>query len=645
METIKGGFVGKLLKVDLNEKKIEMENLDPEIVQRFLGGTGYATRILWDELKPETDPLGPENILVFSTGLLTGTGCPGSDSLFSCFKSPLTHCWGEARCGGGMGVELKRAGFDIVIIKGAAESPVYLWIHNGQAEIRPAGDLWGKTVPETQSALKQEVGDPKSRVICIGPAGEMRVRFANLMVENLRAMGRCGGGAVLGSKNLKAVIIRGTRKVEVANAAELKSLVREMTKLEVRHPESGLSEPDKEAPESTFRAGTASFLPHYDSCGETPTKNAMSNTWGKGKQMYANLKKYIKQSEGCADCVLKCGKRAEVTHGKWKTPLGLYPEYETMVSFGHYLLNDNVEAIIHLNHLCNINGVDTISCGNAVAFAMEGYEKGWITPEDTDGLELSWGNMDAAKTLVKKIFAREGLGDLLGEGVRRAAEVIGKGSFEAAMHVKGLELPAHDTRTEEGGKAWAIQYGTGNRGMCHVHPHEPVIVNSCHDKVVQSIGDIEAVKQPYTEKGKGKLVKWAQDYGNAVNTLGLCNFHTYLVPGSDPDRYVRVLAAVSGLNIDFDDLMTIGERVSNLQRCFNVREGIRRKDDRIPKRLMQTPVDGPFSKRLETAIEDYDAMLDEYYTVRGWDTETGVPGIETLKALDLDISPTELGVE
>lgn len=358
--------------------------------------------------------------------------------------------------------------------------------------------------------------------------------------------------------------------------------------------------------------------------------------------MYTDLKKYIKQGEGCADCVLKCGKRAEVTSGKWRTPLGLYPEYETMVVFGHYLLNDNVEAIIHLNHLCNINGVDTISCGNVVAFAIESYEKGWITNKDTDGLELSWGNIDSATALVKSIIARQGLGDLLAEGVRRTADFFGKGSIEATMHVKGLELPAHDTRTEEGGKAWALQYGTSNRGMCHVHPHEPVIVNSCHDKVVQYIEDISTVKQPYTEKGKGKLVKWAQDYGNAINTLGLCNFHTYLVPGSDPDRLLQVLSAVSGLNIDFDELMLIGERVSNLQRCFNVREGIRRKDDRIPKRLMLPPVDGPFSKRLETGIKNYDAMLDEYYEVRGWDKKNGMPLLETLKALGLEISSKEL---
>lgn len=635
MIKIKGGLAGNILRVNLTHGEVTTEPLAQEAVCQFSMGTGYATKLLWDELKAGADPLGAENKLVLSTGILTGTGCPGSDSLFSCFKSPLTHCWGEARCGGGMGVELKKAGFDMVIVEGACDRPVYLWIHDNQAELRPADHLWGKLVPETQANLKTELDDQKSKVICIGPAGEKRVRYANMMVENMRAMGRCGGGAVMGSKHLKAIVLRGKQKIAVADPETMKSLIKEMTRLEAQHPESGLSDPRNEDAEATFRTGTASFLPHYDACGETPTQNALSNTWGKGKEMYRNLKTYVTGDEGCLNCTLRCGKRARVEAGKWKTPLGLYPEYETMVSFGHYILNDNVEAIIHLNYLCNTNGVDTISCGNMIAFAMECFEKGWITLKDTDGIELTWGNMDAAKAMVEKIFRREGLGDLLAEGVRTAAAKIGKGSSAAAMHVKGLELPAHDTRTEEGGKAWAIQYGTGNRGMCHVHPHEPVIVNSCHDEVTDKFGNIEDAKAPYTEKGKGKLVKWAQDYGNAINTLGLCNFHSYLVPGSDPQRYTRVLSAATGLVLDFDELMRIGERVSNLQRCFNVREGIRRKDDMIPERLRQVPAFGPFSERFETRITNYDAMLDEYYLERGWVIETGIPASEKLRELNL----------
>jgi aldehyde:ferredoxin oxidoreductase len=635
MKSLSNSLAGELLRVDLTHNTINRENIDLQTLRQFLGGTGYATKLLWDELEPKTDPLSADNKLVLTTGILTASGCPGSDSLFTCFKSPLTGGWGEARCGGGMGVELKKAGFDVVVIEGSAKKPVYLWIHNGNAEIRPAEQLWGLLVPETQEIVKTEVGDKRARVLSIGPGGEKKILFANIMVENLRAMGRCGGGAVMGAKNLKAIALRGTKRIEVADTERMRHLIRKMTLMEREHQYSGLSNSSQEAPEATFRAGTASFLNHYDKRGEIPTKNAKSNTWGRGRAMYRQLKKYITEDEGCKNCVLRCGKRAKVNKGKWKTPLGLYPEYETMVGFGHYILNDDVEAIIHLNHLCNTHGIDTISCSNAIAFAMEGYESGWITKAESGGLALNWGDMDAALKLVEMILDRKGLGDILAEGVRRAADKIGRGSSDAAMHVKGLELPGHDIRNEAGGKAWAIQYGTGSRGMCHSHPHEPVIVNACKSEATKTIGDVDKAIAPYTEKGKGKIIKWAQDYGSAINAMGLCNFHTYLVPASDPQRYTQVIAAATGLEISFDQLMTIGERVSTLQRCFNVREGFSRKDDLIPQRLMQVPAFGPFSEREETAINDYEAMLDEYYNDRGWDLKTGAPLPWKLKQLGL----------
>ncbi len=632
------GFMGNILRINLSNMQIQIEELDIDVARKYLSGTGYATKILWDEMKGGIDPLGPENKIVYSAGLFTGTGCPGSDSLFSCFKSPLTNCWGESRCGGGMGIEMKKAGFDLVVIEGRSDKPAYLYIKDGYAEICSAGHIWGKLVPETQAILKKEINDPKACIACIGPAGERLIKFSNIMVENLRSMGRCGGGAVMGSKNLKAVVFRGSQNVNVSDPDTLKSLIREMTLLETQHPVTGISDKGNTSSKPSFRNGTASFLPVYDELGETPTKNALSNSWGKGADMYDTLKKHIIGNEGCLNCVLRCGKKARVKEGKWQTPIGHYPEYETMVGFGHYLLNDDVEAIIHMNHLCNCYGVDTISCANALAFTMEGYEKGWVSKEDLDGIELMWGNMDAAKAVLGKIFKREGFGDILADGVRIAAAKIGGTSEEAAMHVKGLELPAHDNRSEDGGKVWVIQYGTGSRGMCHVHPHEPVVYHACYEGMPEVFKKIEDREKPYSEKDKGKIVKWAQDYGNAINTLGLCNFHSYLIPGADPIRYTKVIRAVSGWEIDFSELIEIGERISNLQRCFNVREGIRRKDDIIPKRLMQKPTFGPFSKREETEVKDYGAMLDDYYLERGWDPLTGIPSAEKLKELDIEVT-------
>ena len=630
-------YFGKLLRVNLATGKIVMEELDEDIVSQYMSGTGYASKLLWDELKAGISPLSPENKLILCTGFLTGTGIPGSDSIFSCFKSPLTNCWGESRAGGGMGIELKRAGFDIIIVEGASKKPVYLWINNGKVEIKPANHLWGKLVPDAQSLLKHELAEPDAKVICIGPAGEKLVRYANIMVEQLRAMGRCGGGAVMGSKKLKAIVIRGKQKLHVANSGKLKEVIKKITMLESNNPLSGRSKKEKNEYWPTFANGTASFLSLYDKHGEIPTKNALSNSWGRGKDMYKNFKKHVTAIEGCRNCILKCGKRTEVKGGKWKTPQGEGPEYETLAGFGHYIMNDNVEAIIHINHLCNSYGVDTISCANAIAFTMECYEKGVINKEDTDGIELTWGNIDAVKELVMKILNREGFGNILAEGVFRSANELGNDTDEFAIHVKGLELPAHDTRSAGCGKAWAIQYGTANRGMCHSHPHEPAIIFTFYDDKFEETKDIDlTLMDPYSEIGKGKVIKWSQDFGNMLNVLGLCNFHSYFIPGSKRELYTNAILAAKDFRITFEELMEIGERVSNLQRCFNVREGIRRKDDMIPKRLCQIPAFGPFSDRPETEIKSYDAMLDDYYVARGWNKNTGIPENKVLKKLQIE---------
>jgi aldehyde:ferredoxin oxidoreductase len=630
------GASGNVLRVNLTTGRMTTEAMDRHLASQYLAGTGYASKILWDELAGGLSPFSPDNKLLLTTGLLTGTGVPGSDSIFSVFKSPLTHCIGESRSGGGMGIELKRAGFDVVIVEGASRDPVYLWIHHGKAEIKAAKHVWGKTVPDTQKILKDELAEPKARVICIGPAGEKLVRYSSMMVEQLRAMGRCGGGAVMGSKNLKAIVIRGEQQVPVASPETLKELIKETMALEINHPLSGVK-PQRDRNLLSFANGTASFLSYYDKIGEIPTKNGLSNTWGKGKAIFQDLQGHITGDEGCLNCVLRCGKRSEVKEGKWKTPEGEGPEYETIAGFAHYLMNDNVEAIIHINHLCNNYGIDTISCANAIAFAMECYEKGVISKEDTDGVELTWGNMDAVKEMLTKIVYRDGFGDVLAEGVFRAAEKLGNGSDEFALHVKGLELPAHDTRSKGYGKAWAIQYATANRGMCHSHPQEPGIVHGIFDDRVIGMRDLSAtLKEPYSEIGKGKMVKWSQDFGNVMNMLGFCSFHSYLIPGAEFKRYSDTILAATGLEITFEGLMEIGERLSNLQRCFNVREGTRRKDDMIPKRLLQVPAFGPYSDRPELEIKSYDAMLDEYYEARGWDKSTGIPKKEKLEELGIE---------
>lgn len=630
------GISGNLLRVNLTTGKILFEEINRDIISKYLLGPGFSSKILWDELKPGIPPLSPDNKLIFSTGLLTGLGIPGSDSIFSIFKSPMTNCIGESRAGGGLGPELKKAGFDVIIIEGKSENPVYLWIHNGKVEIKKANHLWGKTVSDTQITLKNEISEPKAKVICIGPAGEKLVRYSSIMVEHFRAMGRCGGGAVMGSKNLKAIVVRGEQKISIQDNKMLKILISKLAKIELNHPLSGVkSRKDKNL--LSFANGTASFMPYYDKIGEIPTKNALSNSWGKGKIIYQNLQNYIVGDEGCLNCILKCGKRSKVKTGRWETDETLGPEYETLACFSNYILNDNVEGIIYINHICNNFGLDTISCGNVIAFAMECYEKGLITKEDTQGIDLTWGNIEAVREIVLKIINRKGIGDILAEGVCKAAKKIGKNSEEFAIHVKGLELPAHDTRTRAYGKAWALQYGTANTGMNHSHPQEPGIVHSIFDDKVFGMKDlVETLKEPYSEIGKGRMVKWSQDFGNIINSLGLCIFHTYLIPGTEIDLYSEIILAATGLKIPFKELMKIGERITNLQRCFNCREGIRRKDDIIPYRLRQIPAFGPYNDQLDIKIENYDAMLEEYYDARGWNKTNGIPSKEKLNELGIE---------
>ena len=633
------GYAGNILRIDLTNRKIMREPLDAEIAQMFLGGSGYGAKLLWDELEPEVDPLGRKNKFIIATGPLTGTLCPGSDSWVACFKSPLTNCWGESRSGGGLGPELKRAGYDFVVLEGASEKPVYIWIRDGEVEIREAKHLWGKLIPDTEKALKKE-GDSEARIASIGPAGENLVRFASVMSGG-RAAGRCGGGAVLGSKKVKAIVVRGHGGVSVANPEAFISVVKEVEKIQSKLRVCGTGQ-------GAFGAGTMSWLPFFDERGVIPTKYGASNYWGKGAEFYKQLKdKYLVGSGSCEGCTMSCTKYSRVKEGKWRTPLTHGPEYETVACFGHLMLNENVEAIIHASYLCDAYGMDTISCASTIAFAMECYDKGWINKKDTDGLELTWGNMDSVKMLIENIAKGQGFGNLLGQGTKRVAEKIGGEAPDIALHVKGLEIPAHDPRGHYAGKAWHVQYATANRGGCHIHPQEPTLLMSpsYSEGLGLKEGDWPGVtKDPSTLEGKVKVTIWTQNYGDAQESIGTCKFHNYATAAFNPKTYAKLISYTTGMSITPRELMKIGERVFNLQRCFNIREGIRRKDDSIPKRFCMAPAFGPFSQdsKRATSKEELDAMLDEYYQARGWKKETGIPSERKLRELGLGSVAEEL---
>lgn len=611
------GYTGKLLRVNLTDEKIAVEEISHEILRKFMGGVGYGAKLLYDELSPGIDPLGPENKIIFSTGPLTGTKAPGSGFHELCFKSPLTGIWGESRSGGEWGGTLRKAGYDFLVIEGQAKEPKYIVIRDSKVEIMPAAELKGKTTSEKTKIVKEDMKDESFEVVTIGPGGESLVRFANVMC-NSRAAGRCGAGAVMGSKNLLAIAVKGTGNIPIANPDEFKIAVKEgYQKL--------MAQGATEEGMSFTETGTTGYMMTADPKGDWPTKNSRSNSWGKAQEFYDRFKSnnLVKAYPCYKGCVLKCGRKAKVDFGQWQTPEHGGAEYETMSCFTAFVMNEDVDAAVHAGYLCNEYGIDTISTGAAIAFAMDCYDSEIITTKEADGLDLTWGNAGTMVELVKKIANRDGIGHLLGEGVRRASQKIGKGSDKLAIHIKGLETPAHDARC---GKIQAITFGTQNRGMCHTHSAEGIV----YDQVKMDLGLIPyGIPDPnlldrFAEENKGKPAKILQDFEILPDILGICRFYTYfngLVAGD----LANMMSLLTGWDIDGWELLAVGERVYNLQRMFNVREGITKSDDMLPERCLKRPEFGPYASIEECEIKDQVRMLEDYYEARGWSKETGVP--------------------
>jgi aldehyde:ferredoxin oxidoreductase len=614
-------YAGKILRVNLSNKTVKAEDTRKDVAQLLLGGNGYAAKILWDELKPGIDPLSPENKIVLMTGPITGTGAPGSGFWEACFKSPLTGVWGESACGGWWGPMLKFAGFDGIIIEGASKDPVYLWVHDGEAEIKPAEGIWGQTVPKTEEMVRKEIGVPQARILSIGPAGEKLVRFAGIAVDLERYAGRKGGGALLGSKKVKAVAVYGEKEIPIAKPAEYGKALKECEQAVYASLNSG----------GGFPNGT---IGGYDACnqfGDLPTKYGETGSWEAVSDLYQNfVNKYLVKNRACFGCMQACGRVSQVKEGPFATPIYGGPEYETTAGFTTFMLQKDIEPVIKANYLCNIYGLDTISTSHMIAFAMICYEKGLITTKDTDGLEVKWGDPDVVIKLVEKIAKREGFGDLLAEGVRRAAEKIGGEAPKIALHVKGLEMPYHDPRA---GKTQAIEYGVSNTGMDHFHAHETLDVE-CYGAdlglITFGLPDPKTIDRFSEDPSKASIAKLVMDWGTVADALVICKFHQYVNLG--PDKYAKLLSLATGWKIDGWELLKIGDRIFNLARAFNVREGIRRKDDMLPPRIMQPATTGSTKG---VGITNYEAMLNEFYKLEEWD-ENGIPKPEKLKRLGLD---------
>lgn len=611
------GGHGKLLRVDLSEGKVQEEEIPEELFDKFLTGAGLATHYLFREVPKGAEPLGPENELILMTGVLTGTIAPSTGRFNWVFKSPLTGIWAQSNSAGFWGVDFKKTGYDGIIFQGISPKPIYLVIEEDKAELRDASHLWGKSVSETTKMIQEELGE-KFNVDCIGIAGENQVRYASIMNDLHRAAGRCGGGAVMGSKLLKAIAVRGTKPVNIANPTAFKKVSEKQFELLDQHMFKVALE--------TF--GTNVVIDLVNARGGFPTRNWQTCVFPELEEINAQAlsEKVLIEPMGCFACPLRCGRRSEIRQGKYKGASGEGPEFESVGTFGGSCHVTDMEAITMAHYLCDDYGLDTISTGATIGFAIECYEKEILTKSDTDGLELRFGDPDIVIELIHKIAKREGFGDFLAEGTRRMAQKLDKGSERFAMNVKGLELPAYDSRAVQ---ITGLAYAVANRGGDHVTAYiqGPTFL----DIPFLCIPDSQIKDPLVADPGEVHILVDLENVMTALDTLGACKFMGFCVAS---DEWVELVAHCLGRDFTYDDLMRVGERAYNLARVFNVREGVTRADDTLPPRLLEEPLtEGPAAGKVN---ENLPAMLDKYYELRGWDKATGKPTPEKLKELGLE---------
>ena len=605
-------YAGRILRVNLSTGKVETEPLKEKIAKQYIGGIGLGFRLLMDNSKPGTDPFSPDNPLIFVTGPLSGTMGPTAGNGYAVVsKSPATGGVAESKAHGFFGPELKRAGYDAVIFTGKSEKLVYAWIDDDSVHLLDAQHLKGKSPYETDMAIREELGDHYIRVSAIGEAGEKLVRFASIINDEFRAIGRTGMGAVMGSKNLKAVAVRGTKDVNVADFEGFKEFVK-MIHERMKGP----------ATRKYRTLGTPENVLVLNALAALPTRNFSQATFEGAEKVsgeYLN-ERYVKKIIGCATCAMRCDHVAVVPEGPYKGSTSRM-EFECLWALGPSCGVDRLDAIIEAMRLCNHYGVDGISAGVTIGFAMDLYENGILTKEKTGDLDLRFGNHEALIEMVKKIGARDGwLGDVLAEGTKRAAEKIGKGAEQYACHIKGLELPGYDIR---GLKTAALGFSVSYRGACHLRSgaYSPDVKGKVNRFVI--------------EKGRGKIVKDGEDLYDVIDSLILCKFSrgTYYDGIEDMAKYYTL---ATGIEMSPEELIKAGERINNLARLFNVRENKgTREYDTLPPKIMTVPIpDEGVAKGSVVNKEEFELGLDDYYSVRGW-TREGIPTVKKLKELEL----------
>jgi aldehyde:ferredoxin oxidoreductase len=622
---VKYGYMGKLLFVDLTNRKIYEEELSETVARQFVGGYGIGARVIIERMKAGADPLGPDNIFGIGTGPLTLSGVVSTCRFTTMGKSPLTGYWGDANSGGNFANSLKGSGYDIVFFEGRAEHPVYVVIDNGKVEIKDARHLWGKDTTFTEELIRQENGNKNLKVAVIGQGGERLSRIAAVINDRGRAAARSGLGAVMGSKNLKAVACSGTMKPETFDKPRLPIMMREMLKAVKEKPTGmffGLS-----------HTGTPGAMVMHMSEHDVPIKNWGGNNvedfpeskWN--SVAWDGMEKYVKKKYACTGCPVGCGSILDMKSEKYSVRDGHKPEYESLAAFGPLCLNDNMESLIYANELCNLYGLDTISAGATVAFAIECFENGVISREEADGLELRWGNSDAAIELLKKMCTREGIGDILADGARWAAQKIGRGSEKYAMHSGGEMLAMHDPRCYPG---WGATYVSDSVPGRHTRGGTAFAEHGGVNEIVYPALGVPTKLDRYDTKDKGKCHAIVAGWQHWVNASGVCLFAV----DSMPMAFLDYMNAVTGWDLTWQEIAQTGKRIATLLHTFNLREGFKPSDFKLPERVNGNPpmkVGG-----LKDVTIDSEGLKRQFYEAMGFDPITGVVSAETAKELGVD---------
>ena len=626
---------GQMLFIDLTDGKIERRPVDRGLLREYLGGRGINARLLWDLTKKGMDPLSPSAPLLFGTGTLAGTFAPNSGRMTITCKSPATGLYLKTNVGSHAAPELRFAGYDYLVFQGKAPHPVYLWIDDGEVTLRDARGLWGLDTRTADRRIKEELGDDQIRTILIGPAGENLVVVASIMASIYRAAGRGGSGAVMGSKNLKGIAVRGTGDATVADPDAF---------MEVALAARRALRADEYCWTRSFEFGTAQGIIGSNEGGTLPHHNFQD---GRLADAYKLSGEYVSEKyarpEACSACVFHCGRFARVKSGPYAGTFTGGPEYETLASLGSKCGTTDTAAIIKAGELCNILGMDTISAGSLVSFAMECTERGLLSPEDADGLDLSWGNVESILTLLERMARREGLGDLLANGSRAAAKTIGHGAEAYAIQAKGLEQSMVDVR---GTMSYALAFALNPRGPDHLTTECLAEVGYTPEvrRLAEEITGTPKATDSISAEGKPRMVAWHEEIYAVTDCLGICAFtDTWSYTRVNFENMAAMFTAATGIPLTADEARGIGERIITLERLFNLREGLTRDQlDVLPQRMVSEPSPTLRGGARTLTQEKLDGMLREYYALRKWNPKTGVPLRETLARLDLGFAVDEV---